>query len=192
MVTQDPSERQPNRRSSERRQADKEAREYTERYGALFDSLDCVYLFDFDGRFLDANLAALELLGYEREEILALSFSSLLDDDQLAKASRVLAELKETGAQQTPTEFRLRRKTGEYVDVETKASVIFREGQSYAVLGVAHDITERQRAKEALARQNDLLVKLSRFSVELSLLPSEENLALRAHPVDEIGRAVHG
>ncbi|HEY5529300.1 MAG TPA: PAS domain S-box protein, partial [Thermoleophilia bacterium] len=150
MTTQDVPERQPNRRFLERRQADKVAREFEERYGAPFDSLDCVYLFDFDGRFLNANLAALELLGYEREEIPTLSFSSLLDDDQLAKASGVFAELKETGAQKTPTEFRLRRKTGEYVDVETKASVISREGQSYAVLGVAHDITERKKTEEAL------------------------------------------
>ena len=150
MVTQDPSERRPNRRSSERRQADKAAREYEERYGALFDSLDCVYLHDFEGRFLDANPAALKLLGYERGEILSLSFPSLLDDDQLALAQGVVAELKETGAQKALTEFRLRCKTGEYVCVETKSSAIFRDGQPYAVLGVGRDITERKHAEEAL------------------------------------------
>jgi len=114
---QDPSERPPNRRSSERRQTGRSVRESEERYRALFDSFDCVYLHDFEGRFLDANLATLELLGYEYHEMLALSFSSLLDDDQRAKASGVLAELRQTGSQRTLAEFRLRRKTGEYADV---------------------------------------------------------------------------
>ncbi len=129
---------------------DKALRECEERYQALFASVDCVYLHDFEGRFLDANPAALELLGYEHEEILDLSFSSLLDDDQVVRAFEVMAELKETGSQKTPTEFRLRRKTGDYVDVETKSSVILRDGQPYAVLGVGHDITERKQAEQEL------------------------------------------
>ena len=150
MTTQDPNKRQPNRRSLARGQADRAVRESEERYRALFESLDFIYLHDFEGRFLDANPAALELIGYDHEEILDLSLRSLLDDDQLAKALGILAEQKETGTQKTPSEFRLRRKTGEYVDVESKSSVIFRDGQPYAVLGVGRDITDRKQAEEAL------------------------------------------
>jgi PAS domain-containing protein len=79
----------------------------------------------------------------------------LLEDDQLANASGVLAELKETGSQRTPAEFRLRRKTVDYVDVETKASVILRDGQPYAVLGMGHDITDRKRAEEELRESEE-------------------------------------
>ena len=150
MTAQDSSERQPNRRSSERRQLDRALRECEERYQALFASIDCVFLHDFEGRFLEANPAALKLLGYEHEEILGISFSSLLDDDHLARAFGVLAELKETRSQKTPTEFRLRRKAGDYVNVEIKSSVILRDGQPYAVLGIGHDITDRKRAEEEL------------------------------------------
>jgi len=106
-------------------------------------------VFDFKGRFLDANPAALRLLGYEREELLAQSLSSLLDDDQLARAFGVLAELREAGSQKTPTEFRLTRKDGGYAQVETKASFVFRDGKPYAVLGVGCDITERRQAEQA-------------------------------------------
>jgi PAS domain S-box-containing protein len=168
VTTQDLPERQPNRRSSERRQADKALRECEERYRALFDSVDCVYLLDFEGRFLDANPAALELLGYEQEEILTLSFSSLLDDDQLSKAMGGLAELKETGSQGPTTEFRLRRKTGEYVDVESKTSVILRDGQPYAVLGVSHDITERKRAEEALREREERFRRVSAVASDMA------------------------
>ena len=165
MTPKDSSERHPSRRFSESRQADRAARETEERYQALFSSLDCVYLHDFEGRFLDANPAALKLLGYEREEILSLSFPSLLDVD-LAGALGVLAQLLETGTQKTPTEFRLRCKTGEYVYVETKSSVIFRDGQPYAVLGVARDITERKRAEAELRASEDRYKTLVNLSPE--------------------------
>jgi hypothetical protein len=36
--------------------------------------------------------------------------------------------------------------------------------------------SEREQAEEAVGLQKDLLLKLSRFAVELSLLPAEENL----------------
>ncbi len=159
LATPDPSERPPNRRSSERRQLDEALRECEERYEALFASVDCVYLLDFEGRFLEANPAALELLGYEHEEILTLSLSSLLDDAQTARAFGVIAEVRETGRQATPMEFRLRRKTGEYVNVETKASVILRDGQPYAVLGVGRDITERLKVEQALRESERRLVE---------------------------------
>ena len=54
-------------------------RETAERFRALFDrSLDCLYIHDFDGNFLDANPATLKLLGYERKDIPSLHVSSLL------------------------------------------------------------------------------------------------------------------
>jgi two-component system cell cycle sensor histidine kinase/response regulator CckA len=160
LTNHDPGEQGRERRSLERRQEDRALQESVERFRSLFESLDCVFLLDFEGRFVDANWTALELLGYEREELLSLSFSSLVDDDQLALALEVVAELKETGSQKTAAEFRVRRKTGEYVEVETKASVILRGGQPHAVLVVGRDITERKEAEKAL--------KLARFSIDYS------------------------
>jgi PAS domain-containing protein len=49
-------------------------RESEERYRALFErSIDSVYLHDFQGRFIDANPAALKLVGYSLEEITSLT-----------------------------------------------------------------------------------------------------------------------
>jgi PAS domain S-box-containing protein len=41
-----------------------------------------LYIHDFDGHFLNANPAALKLLGYEHEDIVALTCFSLLSADQ--------------------------------------------------------------------------------------------------------------
>jgi len=134
---------------TERKKAEAALRESEERYKTLFEcSLDCVYIHDFDGNFMDANGAALTLLGYGREEIQSLNFASLLSPDQLLLAFQMIQDLKEKGPQKVPTEYRVKRKDGEYVDIETQASIIYRHAKPYAVEGIARDITGRKRSEK--------------------------------------------
>ncbi len=59
------------RESKQNGQTEEVLREVEERYGTLFDhTLDAVYLTGRDGRIADVNEAAIELLGYAREEII--------------------------------------------------------------------------------------------------------------------------
>jgi hypothetical protein len=133
-------------------------RESEERYKALFDrSLDCVFLVDLEGRFLDANQAALDLLGYRREDVTTVTFQSLLTEDQLALALRTAAEVSATGRQRNPNEYRLRRRDGDEVFVETKSSLIYRDGKPFAIQGIARDITGRKRVEEERAKLQEQL-----------------------------------
>ena len=96
-----------------------------ERYRSLFDrSLDCLYVHDFEGNFLDANPDALALLGYTREEIPSVNFKSLIREDQLGKALEGLEEVRRTGRLQRTLEFDLKHKNGGYVVAEVKSSLI--------------------------------------------------------------------
>ncbi|HVP35474.1 MAG TPA: PAS domain S-box protein, partial [Terriglobales bacterium] len=136
---------------SERKKSEKKLRESEERYKALFErSLDCVYVHDFDGNFLDANPASLNLLGYTRDEIKSLNFSTILSEDQMPLTFQVIEELRNKGFHEKVIEYRLKHKNGKYVYAETKASIIYRDGKPYAVQGIARDITERKMAEEAL------------------------------------------
>jgi len=136
---------------AERKRVEHARRESVERYSALFErSMECVFLTDLEGRFLDANQAALDLIGYRREDIATLTLASLLAKDQLASVLQAVVELLATGCQQDPTEYRLRRKDGRFVVVETHCSLVYREGQPLAIQGIARDITERKRATAAL------------------------------------------
>jgi PAS domain S-box-containing protein len=134
----------------------KEIDEAEARYQALFErSIYCVYIHDLQGRFLDANEAALRLLEYKREEINSLNFVSLLDESQIAIAYQRIRALIEKGSSKVAQEYRLITKSGKNVWVETDASVIYRQGKPYAVQGVAKDITARKRAEEALRESEE-------------------------------------
>ena len=139
--------------------------ESKERYVALFErSLDCVYIHDFGGNFIDANLAALNLLGYTKEEIPSLNFVSLLSQDQIPFALRILEEVKTKGFQKDLAEFKLRTKSGEDVFVEAKSSVIYRDGMPYAIQGIARDITDRKVAEDTLRQSEDRIRAILRAS----------------------------
>jgi len=124
-------------------------RSVEERYEALVGrSLFAVYLHDFEGRFLDANDAALRLLGFARQEIPSLHFAQLLDEDQFGLALQTLEEIRRTGRQENISRYRLKRKDGGSVWVETEGSLVCRDGEPWAVQGIARDITECKRAEE--------------------------------------------
>jgi PAS domain S-box-containing protein len=134
---------------TEYRRAEAALRESEERYRALFDrSLDLVYIFDFEGRFIDANDAALNRLGYTREDIRSLNFTSLLSEDQLPLASKTIQDIQEAGIQKSLVEFRLRHKNGSDVYVETQGSTVISNGIPVAIQAIARDITERKQAEE--------------------------------------------
>jgi len=136
---------------TERQKAEEALKESEERYRALFDrSLDLVYVRDLNGNFMDANPAALKLLGYRREDIPTLNFALLLDPDQFPRTIQILKELTETGFQKEPGEFKLKRRDGTYLYVETQESVIYRKGKPHSVQGVARDITERKQMQQKL------------------------------------------
>lgn len=136
---------------TDRRKSEAAMREAEARYLGLFNnSSDAVYLCDFKGNFLDMNEAALRMTGYSREDINSLSFVKLFEGEDLITISRSVAELLETGELDRMLEFKLRRKDGSHVDIQTFASLVHREGKPYCIQGIARDVTEDKALLEEL------------------------------------------
>ena len=138
---------------SARKQAEEKMKESKSRYQALFErSLDCVFIHDFKGNFIDGNEAALKMMGYSKDELLSLKINDIIDNNQLPVANLVQKELETTDQQKGGSVFRLKHKNGSIVDVETKSSVIYKQGKPYAIQGIARDITGKKKM-EAQLRQ---------------------------------------
>jgi PAS domain S-box-containing protein len=158
--------------------------ESEERYKALFNgSFELIYLHDFKGNFIDANPVAFKLLGYDKEELTSINFSSLLDKGQFWKAIKTIKEIKKYGRQKKPTEFRLKTKNGTFVDIETTAEMVYRNGKPYAIQGIAHDITERKNAEATLKESQEKYKRLFDSSPDLIIETDEKGNMLAINPM---------
>ncbi len=138
------------------KEAERALRESEEKFKALFDrSLYGVFMHDLEGNFLDANKAALNLLGYKKKDIAKLNLSSLLDEEQLSSAFKTMAEIKKLGYQRESSQYKLSRKDGEHIWVETDASLVYRSGKPYGILGIARDISIQKKAELALTESEN-------------------------------------
>jgi diguanylate cyclase (GGDEF)-like protein/PAS domain S-box-containing protein len=132
--------------------AREEQREGEEKYRAVVEQTnEAILLADAGtGRFIEANAAGQILLGYDRDELLGMTVSDVVetqekerDNTRLNTAPRATAPLR------LSIEQRYRRKNGTSVHVEVSQIPITYGGREVRCI-VARDITERKRAEDLL------------------------------------------
>ena len=111
----------------------------------LFEqAVDGIVVSDNNGRYLEANDAACRMLGYERHELLSLSISKIVAEEERA---RIAAETGRVGDETNARgEWRLRRKDGSIFIGE----VIGRQVSDGRFQAFVRDVTERIEADERL------------------------------------------
>jgi PAS domain S-box-containing protein len=160
-----------------------ELHDWEGRYKALFErSLYCVFVHDFEGNFIDANNAALNLLGYKKGDISSLDFSALLDKEQIPLTQKTMAEIIKKGYQSELNQYKLKRKDGSDVWVETEASLVYKEGVPYGILGIARDITEYKRAERALIKSEDKYRKIFEALIDVYYRTDREGIVTEISP----------
>jgi PAS domain S-box-containing protein len=137
--------------------------EVREKYKELFEhSLDLIYVNDLNGNFLDASDLTLIALGINREDIPNISFIDLLERENLIKAYKVTKELRKTGKQSAQSEYKLKTKMGNHIFIETYGIPLKKDGEIYAILGIAKNITERKKAEKKIKESADMFKALFR------------------------------
>jgi len=141
-----------------RLQAEATQHELEEKYRRIFDvTTDAVFLVDSrSGSILDANPAAEQMYGHNREELLRLNAVDISAEPE--KTKNAIA----SGAVHIPLRLH-RRKNGDVFSEEISCSEFQFKGQAVHV-AVMRDITERKRVEAAL--------QLSDFSVKYASLPT--------------------
>src|SRR5215212_3159000 len=120
-----------------------EAQAAEARYRGVFEGVaDAILSIDDEGRFRDVNAAAIELLGYEREELLGARLQDLIAPGAELTEVEVLWRPRDGTWQ---GELDLRRKDGIILTVEARTTVVTLPA-GRAALSVMRDVSERHRA----------------------------------------------
>ena len=126
-------------------------------YRELFDRASTAFVLHRDGRVLQANRAALALLGYDAaEQMFGIELLSLVQPPWREHATRRMAELTRApiGAAVPPLEVGLRLRDGSERHV-LASGVHVATPEGPAIMAVLVDLSERKQAERALAAAKD-------------------------------------
>jgi PAS domain S-box-containing protein len=121
---------------------------------ALNNSRDAVYLIDDHLRFIYVNDVACRVLGYTRDELLAMRIPDIDPDLPAEALSQMMQNTRAIGANSIETRHRTR--DGRIFPVEVTGSMFEFEGRCYN-LALARDITERKQVEQQLELLNHAL-----------------------------------
>ena len=157
------------RAEADRRQlAEESVRVGEESYRQLVDSAeDVIYRTDARGRFILCNPALLRLLKYSEAELLGLNYLQVIRPDQQQAAKEFYERQFTARAHSTYHEFTAVSQDGQEILVGQNVQLIIQNGSVAGFQAVARDITERQRAEDAVRKMEEYrnLFKLANDSI---------------------------
>lgn len=167
---------------SERKRSDEAVRESEARYRMLFDcSPDGIVIANPDHRTVDVNGSACRMLGYTREELLALHASDIVAPSEIPHIDPVF-EATQAG-EDYQREWLLRRKDGSLF----AADVIATRTPDGNTMGLIRDVTERRRTQERL---RDSMVRLRALSTRMNTIREQERASMARDVHDHLGQSL--
>ena len=117
-------------------------------YRALFEQTgECVFIIGLDFKFVAANRQALQLLGYEEDQLTGLAVESIMPLEDPSERGSLIDR------QSTLSESTLKKKDGTLLPVELSISVVHNDmGLPTYIQMLARDISERKQAEISLKR----------------------------------------
>jgi PAS domain S-box-containing protein len=138
----------------------------TEQYQLVVENVTEGMTIVQDGKFIFANPAFLQLLGYEAAELMGREFAPVVHPEDLERIAANRAQRLRGEAFESKFDFRALKKNGESVWVQVSAVLVDWHGEP-ATLSFISDITRRKQAEEdiqrSLEKQRELNHLKSRF-----------------------------
>jgi PAS domain S-box-containing protein len=134
------------------KEAQDRLRQSEQKYRTLVNQAsDGIFVANMEGMHVDVNDAGCKLLGYTRDEILALRIEDLIPEEDLVDGPPRPERLKD--GKLVMQERRLKRKDGSVLPVEASVKIL----PGDMVQAIVRDITQRKEAEEKLHRAHDEL-----------------------------------
>lgn len=142
---------------TEKKKAERALRASERNYRSLIDGMtETVWVIDFDGNLIDVNKAAIEVLGYTKEELLPIGIYGI--DSSLS--NKEIAALVQNIPKDKLQIFETSHKTkdGKIFPVEIYASVVKYQGKE-SILSIARDVSVRKRMEKQI-RESEETIRL--------------------------------
>lgn len=111
---------------------------------------DIIHSVDSDGNILFTNKKASDLLGYSRDELLAMNIRDLYAEEILDKVEKGFAQLKKNG-EKNITESKLKDSKGQVIPVEVRSFSIYDDdGRFLRTFSIIRDIRELKELHKRL------------------------------------------
>lgn len=182
---------------TERKQAEEALRASEKRYRQMFEkNLSVQLLIDpFSGEIVDANPAACDFYGYQREQLRVMNIKQINTLDSTSVAAEMQLAVME---RHNRFVFRHQLASGDLRDVEVFSSPMEMDGRQL-LYSIVYDITEHLRAQTALGESEEKLRQSQKleavgqlaggiahdFNNLLTAILGYSDLLLRQHPPDD-------
>ncbi len=139
---------------TERRRAEEALKKSEEQYRTLIENMnEVLYTVDTEGRLTFVSLSVEALTGYTVSEVLGQPFTRFIHPDHLPMLAENFRDV--LAGQPKGSEFRLIKKDGQTVWVQSSSHCQENNGRVVGLQGIIADVTERRRAEEALRESEE-------------------------------------
>jgi PAS domain S-box-containing protein len=140
------------------------------------NATDLISQWNLEGKFFYVSPSAKTFSGYEPDELLKTNRNTLIHPDDLAvshaKDGPLLSAFR---GETTNFQFRLKRKDGSYIWVESNAKIINNEPGNIIFQSLSRDITKRKAAEDAL--------EVAKEKAEKATMAKSEFLSSMSHEI---------
>ena len=159
------------------------------RYRAMIEhSYELIHMLDQEGRITYMGPAVTRLLGYLPEETIGKLGDSFVHPDDVPMVQEGLKKCEKPGQATLPTDMRIRRKDGTYLQIEAVAHNLLHIPEVAAFVVHSRDVSAERRAASELKKRNEELEQFVRLTTgrEIAMMKlKQENEELRKRLADQ-------
>ncbi|GAB2682706.1 hypothetical protein GCM10027036_41040 [Flavihumibacter cheonanensis] len=145
-------------------------------------SRDLICLHRPNGDYIYISPSIQSILGYDREELIGKSPYDFIHPEETETVVQDAHNNNAKGIESPSVQFRLRKKNGDYVWLESVSKPIMEDGELIFIQTNSRDITERRHSEEKLRLSEERFKALFQNSLDVVLIISEYGMLENATP----------